>query len=339
MHNMTFSDRPPRRTFGGVLAAALAILLSACADPLPPPASSPSETSSSPPPGMVWIEGGRFMMGSTSHYPEEGPAQEVQLDGFWMDEHEVTNERFAQFVEATGYTTVAERAPSAADYPDIPPDLLKPGSAVFSPPDAGPVDNPAQWWRFVEDANWRQPLGPGSTLRGRAQHPVVHIAFEDAQAYARWAGRSLPSEAQWEYAARLSSTTDDNNRPGANTWQGNFPFTNTRADGFIGTAPVASFRPDEQGLYDMLGNVWEWTANHYQPQHASQLNARNPTGPATGIMPGSPGASARVIKGGSYLCAPNYCMRYRPSARQAADSGLGTSHIGLRTVLNARPGA
>ncbi len=333
MHGNAFRQHRIGHVSCSAFVCVLAVAVSACSKP-PAQAGASRTSTSAAPQGMVWIEGGTFVMGSDTHYPEEGPAQEIRLDGFWMDAHEVSNEHFAQFVQATGYLTVAERAPNPSDYPELAPELLKPGSAVFAPPESGAVSNVAHWWQFVEDANWRQPLGSGSDLHGREQHPVVHIAYEDALAYARWAGRSLPSEAQWEYAARLSTTTDQNSRPTANTWQGNFPFSNSEADGYIGTAPVGSFHADPQGLFDMLGNVWEWTGDHYQGRHASQSDARNPTGPASGMLPGSPNTDGRVIKGGSYLCAPNFCMRYRASARQAADSGLGTSHIGLRTVLN-----
>ena len=258
---------------------------------------------------MVWIAGGQFTMGSDHAYQEEAPARKVRVDGFWIDKHEVTNAEFAEFVKETGYKTVAERNINKKAFPEADPSLLQAGSAVFSPPKKiTSTKNYFQWWKFVPGANWKHPQGPESSIKGRENHPVVHIAFEDAQAFATWAKKELPTEAQWEFAA--AGQVIENNQ--ANTWQGEFPLKNSKIDGFKGAAPVKSYTPNKFGLYDMLGNVWEWTKTS---SNSSQ-------------------DLIKVIKGGSFLCAPNYCMRYRPSARFSQDAGLGTNHIGFRTVLN-----
>jgi len=263
---------------------------------------------------MVWLPGGNFMMGSNRDYPEEGPARRATVAGFWIDTHELTNGEFARFVAATNYRTVAERPPRPVD--GAPPEMLRPGSAVFAAPQS-PED---PWWRWVPGAQWRHPEGPASSIVGRDNEPVVQIAYEDALAYARWAGKSLPTETQWEYAARggLNGRTyawGDELDPGgvaqANYYQGVFPVRDTGSDGFAGRAPVGCFRPNGYGLYDMIGNVWELTASEAGPQ---------------------PGM--HVIRGGSYLCAPNYCHRYRPSARQFQEGDLGTDHVGVRFVRN-----
>lgn len=312
-----------------------------------PPESSPSNNSNDD--GMIWISGGSFTMGADETYADEGPARSVRVNGFWIDPHEVTNAQFATFVEATGYTTLAERKPTAADFPNAPPELLKPGSAVFQLPDQLSSQDILQWWLFVPGADWRHPAGPESTLEGLEDYPVVHVAFEDAVAYATWAGRDLPTEAQWEYAARGGTSSDypwgDQLAPGgahmANTWQGTFPIQNKAQDGYAGRAPVQCFPANSFGLHDMIGNVWEWTADRYAPSH-DPAATDNPKGPPAGASydPSNPGLPVRVIKGGSFLCAPNYCMRYRPAARHAQDTGLGTDHIGFRTVLNEPgPGA
>jgi sulfatase modifying factor 1 len=255
------------------------------------------------------IPAGRFILGESPRYPEEGPAREIAVSGFAMDANEVTNAQFATFVDATGYVTLAERAP----LPGAPPEMLLPGSAVFHTPTS---DDP-RWWRWVVGANWRQPEGPGSTIEGGDHLPVVQIAYGDALAYADWAGGMLPSEAQWEYAARggqppAAIPRGADGAPAANYYQGIFPQRDLGEDGHAGRAPVGCFPPNAFGLYDMIGNVWEWTAE---------------------ADPRAPGGA--VIKGGSFLCAANYCARYRPAARQFQERGLGTNHIGFRLVYPA----
>jgi formylglycine-generating enzyme required for sulfatase activity len=301
--------------------------------------------------GMVWIEGGSFTMGDEDERPEERAPHEVTVDGFWIDRHEVTNAQFARFVEATGYVTIAERGLDPEDHPGVPPELLLPGAVVFTPPD-GLVNlvDVRQWWRFVPGADWRHPSGPGSSTEGRGNHPVVNVAYEDALAYAEWSGRALPSEAQWEFAARggLDGATytwgDEYYDPvegwRANTWQGLFPLKNDADDGYAGAAPVGCFPPNGYGLFDMAGNVWEYARDWYVPGHPP-APASNPQGPDMALVAryaGGAGPSV-VIKGGSYLCAPNFCARYRPSARQPQELRLGASHLGFRTVLNAPPDA
>lgn len=278
-------------------------------------------------PGMAWIPGGSFNMGSAQVYLEEGPVHPRQMQGFWMDIHEVTNRQFSAFVDATGYRTLAERG---SDDPDIPLEQRLPGSAAFMPAKDGKLNPFQSWWRFIPGANWRHPEGPDSNLDGRENHPVVHIAYEDAQAYADWAGKALPTEAQFEYAAQGSGRKDDQGNFQANTWQGLFPFQQEALDGFSGTAPAACYSPNRFGLYDMIGNVWEWTASPFYASHDFAEKASYPEG----FDPRQPGEKVAVIKGGSYLCAPNYCMRYRPEARQGQSKGLGTNHIGFRTVIN-----
>ena len=290
--------------------------------------------------GMRWIPGGTFAMGSEDFYPEERPVRSVAVDGVWMDEQPVTNLEFGRFVKATGYVTVAQRAPDPADFPGADPDLLVPGSLVFQP-SAGPVDlgDFRNWWAYVPGAYWRRPEGPGSNLGGRERHPAVHVAYEDAEAYAAWAGKALPTESEWEHAARggLDGAVyawGDQFAPGgrmmANTWQGEFPWQNLDADGYAGTSPVGSYRPNGYGLVDMTGNVWEWTCDDFTPDHSGAV-AR----PC--CVPAAAGESAprKVIKGGSHLCAPSYCLRYRPGARQSETADTGTSHIGFRCVLRA----
>jgi len=279
--------------------------------------------------GMVWIEGGGFRMGSDRHFPEEGPSRRAEVGGFWIDRHEVTNAQFARFVAATGYRTVAELGLSAEDYPDLPPEALVPGSMVFYP-----VTAPGQpWWDYVPGADWRHPEGPGSSLAGRENHPVVHVAYLDALAYADWLGRALPSEAEWEFAARGGlegrdySWGDEPTPEGrwmANSWQGFFPYEDEAADGHHGTAPVGCYPPNGYGLFDMAGNVWEWAADGYRPDHRAAAAGDRET-------------AVRVIKGGSWLCAPDFCMRFRPAARQPQEADLGTSHVGFRTVLRGAP--
>ncbi len=290
----------------------------------------------------VWIEGGTFVMGDDFERPEERPAHEVTLDGFWIDSHEITNAQFAEFVEATGYVTIAERGLDAKDYPQLPPALLEPGSMVFQMPDnVQNLRDVTQWWAYVPGANWREPTGSGSSIAGKDDHPVVQVALDDARAYAEWAGRTLPSEAQWEYAARggLEGATyvwgeiyTPDGRWMANTWQGTFPTGDRELDGYHGTAPVGCFEPNGLGLYDMAGNVWEYTLDRYLAQHTVS-DQPNPTGPNVFLAANDRSPLPRhVIKGGSWLCAPNFCMRFRPSGRQPQEIGLGTNHIGFRTV-------
>src|SRR5215213_6673668 len=290
---------------------------------------------------MVWIEGGEFLMGSEGFYPEERPVRVVEVDGFWIDEHPVTAAQFRRFVRATGHVTVAERPLDAADYPDADPELLVPGSLVFTKT-AGPVDlrNWRNWWRYVPGASWRRPSGRGSTINGRDRHPVVHVAYEDAEAYATWAGKALPTEAEWECAARGGldgarfAWGDEElaeGRPAANTWQGEFPWQDLKLDGYEGTSPVGSFPANGFGLSDVCGNVWEWTSDWFAGQSSSApCCAPDPLLGET--------FPRKVIKGGSHLCAPNYCLRYRPAARQGETIDTATRHIGFRCIRRVNPG-
>jgi formylglycine-generating enzyme len=299
---------------------------------------------------MVWVPGGAFLMGSNDFYPEERPVHHATVGGFWIDTFPVTNAAFRRFVKATGYTTVAEQALNPADFPGVDPAALVPGALVFRNP-GHPVGlhDVRQWWAYVPGACWRHPEGPGSTLDGRERHPVVHVAYEDALAYAAWAGKALPTEAEWEYAARGGLTGaiyawgDEfapKGRMLANTWQGTFPWQNLKTDGYEGTSPAGVFPPNGFGLYDMAGNVWEWTCDVFQPYYADGESAsccapgRLSAEPRDmGDRTGQPAAiPAMVIKGGSHLCAPNYCLRYRPAARQSEAIDTATSHIGFRCV-------
>jgi len=281
-------------------------------------------------PGMVWVSGGRFTMGADGSYREEGGAHVTEVAGFWMSRTEVSNEEFAAFVKDTGYLTLAERGIGNPLAPDA---AAIPGSAVFKPlVDQNGFNPMNSWWQFVPGANWREPQGPGSSLRGLQQHPVVHVAFEDAVAYAHWKGQRLPTEAEFEYAAQGEGPQDASGRYMANTWQGFFPFENDASDGYLGSAPVGCFSANRFGLHDLIGNVWEWTASPFYLGHDFPDKSAYPDG----YDPLQPEENAvAVIKGGSFLCAANYCMRYRPEARQGQSKGLGTSHIGFRTVLDA----
>ena len=285
---------------------------------------------------MIELPGGTFRMGSEKHYPEEAPIREVTVGPFAIDPYPVTNRQFAEFVSATGHITVAERTPSADLYPGADPSLLVPASVVFVRP-GRPVDlgDHLQWWKLVPGANWKQPDGKGSNLSGAEDYPVVHVAFEDAVAYAGWAGKSLPTEAEWEYAARgglvgedyaWGSTFTVEGKFMANTWQGDFPNQNLKLDGYVGRAPVGQFPANAFGLFDMIGNVWEWTITHY--------DAPNPASPCCGeyVQPGG-GLPRRATKGGSFLCAPNYCQRYRPAARMPQSEDTSTCHLGFRCIV------
>lgn len=302
---------------------------------------------------MVWIPGGTFMMGSNDHYPEEAPAHPVTVEGFWMDQCTVTNAQFSHFVEDTDYVTSAERSPNPEDYPGAKPEMLVPASVVFRRPRYRvDLSDHYQWWTYVPGASWRHPLGPGSTLKGLAKHPVVHIAYEDARAYATWAGKQLPTEAEWEFAARggldgavfvWGDEFEPDGRVMANIWQGDFPNENLLTDGYEWTAPVGSFPPNGYGLYDMAGNVWQWTTDWYQRHSEIEQTccaSFNPRGgrPENSYDPRMPNVKIprRVMKGGSYLCAPNYCQRYRPAARMAQAVDTSTCHLGFRCII--RPG-
>ena len=304
---------------------------------------------------MVWIPSGTFRMGSDKHYPEEAPVHRVTVDGFWIDCAPITNKQFRKFVNDTGYITIAEFPPDPKDYPGALPHVLKAASLVFTPPNK-PVDlrDWSQWWKFKRGANWRRPYGPRSSLSGLDDHPVVHVAYRDAEAYAKWAGKELPTEAEWEFAARgglegAEFAWGDEFTPGgkhmANTWQGDFPQQNLCSDGFDRTSPVAAFPPNGYGLYDMIGNVWEWTTDWWSAKHepdaakaccipenprgGCERNSYDPCQPKIKIP-------RKVLKGGSHLCAPNYCRRYRPAARHAQPIDTSTSHVSFRCIIRER---
>jgi formylglycine-generating enzyme len=309
--------------------------------------------------GMVWIPGGEFSMGSESSADslcdvpgitrDAQPIHRVAVDGFWMSATEVTNEQFAAFVKATGYLTIAERTPNPAEFPGAPAEMLVPGSALFTPaPGAVDLRDALQWWRYAPGANWRHPAGPGSDLRGRARHPVVHVAYDDAQAYAAWAGQRLPTEAEWEFAARGGLAGNlyswgNELKPGgahhANIHQGAFPHYDAGEDGFAGVAPVASFAPNAFGLYDMGGNVWEWVSDWYRADYYATLStavavAVNPRGPDDSHDPAEPGVAKRVHRGGSFLCTEQYCSRYLVGTRGKGEVSTAANHLGFRTVAS-----
>ncbi|MEO0991136.1 MAG: formylglycine-generating enzyme family protein [Pseudomonadota bacterium] len=295
----------------------------------------------------VELPGGSFQMGSNSHYREEMPARPVTVGPFAIGQSEVTNRQFAAFVDATGYVTTAEKGLNARDYPNLPASLLVPGSMVFAQPD-NPVElsNANAWWRYVSGASWRHPTGPESSIDGQENHPVVQVSPEDAAAYAEWVGGRLPTEAEWEYAALggAASLTDDDALYDpiqgwkANSWQGPFPSRDFADDGHHGSAPVASYPANGYGLHDMLGNVWEHVSDWYLPGHPERPQV-DPVGPPEALavrFSNSATGPRRVVKGGSWLCAPNFCMRYRPTARQPAELGLGSNHIGFRVVWDVK---
>lgn len=297
--------------------------------------------------GMTLIKGGGFTMGAAPRHDEEGPPRRTTVGDFWIDRTEVTNADFARFVSATGYVTEAERPLDPNVYPGLTPEQRKPSSLVFVANPKANLANPADWWRVVQGADWRHPQGPGSSIKGRDSWPVVQVSWADAMAYARWLGRDLPTEAEWEYAARggldgaayaWGRTYDKTGKPMANIWQGVFPVSDSGGDGYKArTAPAGCYPANGYGLYDMAGNVWEWTRDWYRPG-LDPGDSDNPAGPGAEAAydPGDPSVRKHVIKGGSFLCADNYCYRYRPAAREVGPPDTGTSHVGFRTVLRVR---
>jgi sulfatase modifying factor 1 len=320
-------------------------------NPQPPPGPAP--------PGMVWIPGGEFSMGAQES-PEMNmvgmqatrdsrPIHRVYVDGFFMDKTDVTNAQFAAFVKVTGYVTIAEKTPTAADFPGAPPENLYAGGVVFSPPDHEvSLNDHFQWWSYVKGANWRHPTGPNSSIKGKEIYPVVQVAYADAQAYAKWAHKRLPTEAEWEFAARgglagklyvWGEQFKPNGKWMANTFQGHFPDQDSGADGFIGIAPVGKYPPNGYGLYDMAGNIWQWTSDWYRPDYYAQLAkvggvARNPKGPETPFDPAEPNDKKKVHRGGSFLCTDQYCSRYMVGTRGKGEISTGTNHLGFRCVTN-----
>jgi formylglycine-generating enzyme required for sulfatase activity len=351
----------------GLIAIALAFMANkAHAGDPPPPAFAPTIPNKTPPPGpapkgMVWIPGGEFSMGaeksgdsicSVGMNPagDAGPVHRVYVDGFWMDAADVTNDEFEKFVKATGYVTIAEKAPTKEEFPTAPPENLVAGSVVFTPPPQPvPLDDHYQWWSYVKGADWRHPEGPQSSIKGRGNYPVVQVAYPDAVAYAKWAGKRLPTEAEWEFAARggLSGKTfawGDEFKPKgkhmANTYQGQFPVKDSGEDGFVGIAPVKSFPPNGYGLYDMAGNVWQWCSDWYRPDYYLRLAAtggvtRNPQGPESPFDPAEPTEKKRVQRGGSFLCTDQYCTRYMVGTRGKGEVTSAANHIGFRCVRDA----
>jgi formylglycine-generating enzyme required for sulfatase activity len=323
-----------------------------------PTVSNKHQPTGEPPNEMAWIPGGEFSMGSEDprgfehggHDPmyDTRPIHRVYVDGFWMDKTEVTNEQFEEFVKATGYITVAEKTPLAEDFPGAPPENLVAGSVVFTPPDHPvPLNNHYQWWGYIHGANWQHPLGSTSDLKDKENYPVVHIAYEDAVSYCKWAGKRLPTEAEWEFAARggltgnLYAWGNDLKPEGkwmANTYQGSFPNQEAPEDGFAGISPVAQFPPNGYGLYDMSGNVWEWVSDWYRPDYYVQLAATggvavNPKGPDSSFDPAEPTEKKRVHRGGSFLCTEEYCTRYMVGTRGKGEVSTGSNHLGFRCVM------
>lgn len=314
------------------------------------PASNSPEINDAPAPepapaGMAWVPGGSYWMGDNT-FPDAQPEHLVTVDGFWLDKHEVTNAEFAKFVEATGYMTYAEQPPKAEDYPGVPAEKLVAGSIVFTPPtEAVPLNDHFQWWQYVPGACWKHPEGPDSTIKGREDHPAVHIAWVDAKAYADWAGKRLPTEAEWEFAARGGLDRQPfcwggelmlDGKWQANIWQGNFPNENAQADGFVRTAPVGKYPANRYGLVDMSGNVWEWCSDWYRPDTYLHPSGKNPLGPEDSFDPQEPGIPKRVQRGGSFLCSDMYCVRYLPGGRGKGEPNSAASHIGFRCAKSAR---
>jgi len=325
-----------------------------------PTVANSESQSRSPQEGMVWIPGGEFSMGSTVESEsmcgmpgvtrDALPVHRVYVDGFWMDATELTNEEFEKFVKATGYITIAERTPTKEEFPDAPAENLVAGSTVFTPTSqAVQLNDYLQWWRYQNGANWRHPEGPESSIKGRENYPVVQLAYDDALAYAKWAGKRLPTEAEWEFAARgglsgkLYAWGDDfqpSNKAMANTYQGKFPVKDMGADGFAGIAPVRSFPPNGYGLYDMAGNVWEWINDWYRADYYEQLAkggiARNPRGPDSSFDPAEPGVKKHVHRGGSFLCTDQYCTRYMVGTRGKGETSTASNHVGVRFVKDQK---
>ena len=344
-----------------VLPVCIAIFIIGIFGQLPAQTVQPKLNASKPPgpapEGMVWVPGGEFCMGISKeqlkkfpnafHFRDCQPVHKVYVDGFWMDKTEVTNEQFARFVKATNYVTGAERKPDPRDFPGVPDkDIPKePFSIVFQMPKEARRDDPLSWWKLVKGACWKNPEGPGSNLKGREKHPVVQVSWDDAMAYCKWAGKRLPTEAEWEFAARGGLDRKlycwgDELKPGGkwlcNIWQGKFPTHNSAEDGFTGTAPVGSFPPNGYGLVDMAGNAWEWCADFYRPDYYEKSPEKNPQGPKTSYDPFEPGVVKRIQRGGSFLCADNYCMRYLPGARNKGEPKSAASHTGFRCVKDAK---
>jgi formylglycine-generating enzyme len=353
-----------RRT---VQATKLSAEAAAAESPLPAGSFGPTvENKNAPaglsPVGMAWIPGGEFSMGAQDPpmmnmvgmqaTRDSRPIHRVYVDGFWMDKTDVTNEEFAKFVKATGYVTIAERKPRAEDFPGAPPENLVAGSVVFAPPNHPvPLDDHLQWWSYVHGANWRHPSGPNSNIVGKEKYPVVHVAYPDAEAYAKWAGKRLPTEAEWEFAARgglagkpfvWGDEFQPNGKWMANTFQGTFPVKDTGEDTFVGISPVAQFPPNGYGLYDMAGDVWQWTSDWYRPDYYQQLASaggvvRNPQGPETSYDPDEPNQQKKTHRGGSFLCTDQYCSRYMVGTRGKGEVSTGTNHLGFRCIKDTRP--
>jgi len=374
----TVPDKTQHNIHSILLALIVVCMLVACRDKQPniiaaqaqgvsTPAFKPTkENSFKPaknPDGMVWIPGGTFSMGTDKANEslcsikgitrDATPIHQVEVQGFWMDEHEVTNAEFEAFVKATGYVTVAEQTPTREEFPDAPPDMLRAGSVVFAPPaKTANLNNYLVWWNFTFGADWRHPEGPTSSIVNKENFPVVHVAWEDAVAYAKWAGKRLPTEAEWEFAARGGHSGEDfewgndftpNGKHQANTFQGEFPISDVATDGFAGLAAVMQFSKNGYGLYDMTGNVWEWCADWYDANYYSAVSlspgtiVKNPTGPAKSFDPDEPLVAKKVHRGGSYLCTDQYCSRYVMGTRGKGDWRTGTNHLGFRTVKDYNP--